>query len=1007
MEGDFRLGNWLVQPQLNQIVGSGRDTTIEPKVMEVMVYLAEHRSEVSSKERIISAVWPDTFVTDDVLKHAIFELRKALADDAQAPRFIQTIPRKGYRLIAPVAKSKSEEESRYRIVKKLGQGGMGEVFLAEDRLLRRKVALKFVREDKRLDESHRKRLLREARSAAALDHAFIAKIYDMGERDGKAFIVMEYVEGETLKETLARGCLPLQETLPLAAQMAAALEEAHNKGIIHRDFKPANVTLTSEGQVKVLDFGLAKAIRSESSAADLSDSTSITIEGGQVGVIAGTTPYLSPEQARGQAVDKQTDIWAFGCVLFECLGGKRPFEGETPMDVLGAIVGKDPDWESLPGDTPVVVRSLLSRCLQKDPDKRLHDIADARIEIEEALARPSELAEPGMISKAEPALVAPPRSAWLRSRGLWTFAVLVLGIAIGSVAIWNLKPMPPEGSRVTTRLQIVTPKTAPLEIWSDLNNHVAISPDGMSVVYVNGRQRESQFYLHQLDKLEAPIPIGGPGYGPFFSPDGTEIGFAHFKGLKRLSIREGVMANISHITGSMLAGGSWGADGTVVYGLRVGEPLRRVAAAGEPEVLTTLKPGEAHHAWPEILPGDEAVLFTVIDEPMENLQIAVLDLATREHRVLFPGSHPRYSPTGHIVYGRDEDLWGVPFDLDSLVVTGKSVPVVENLFSGVNGATNFDFSATGSLIYVPADTVIIRRPLNTLVWVDREGNEKPLGVEPREYGFPRISPEGKRVALAYPPLNGWQPDVWILDLETKKPTRLTRHPMVDWSAIWTPEGSRVVFASNRAESFNLYQTAADSSGEVELLARSAFSLHPMSWSGDGKMLVYREWDYETHNIGILSMEGERIQIPIINHKGFYEAQPEVSPNGRWIAYGSDESGDWETWVRPFPDVDRGKYPIGGQGTPRWSPDGRELFFASGGKMMAVSIQYEPEFTVGIPELLFEKPYDIDYEYDVHPDGQRFIMVKPLPETEEPSVRPEIILVQNWFEELERLVPAGN
>ena len=445
--------------------------------MDVMVYLVEHGDEVSSKKDIMEAVWADTFVTDGVLKHAIFDLRRALEDDAQNPRFIQTIPRKGYRLMAAVTRPGPDQDFRYRIVNKLGQGGMGEVFLAEDSLLRRKVALKFVREDKQADETYRKRLLREARSAAALDHVYIARIYDMGERDGKAFIVMKYVEGPTLKETLGGGPLPAQEALPLAAQMAAALEEAHNKGIIHRDFKPANITVTSEGRIKVLDFGLAKAVSSESSAADLSDSTSITIEGGRAGVIAGTTPYMSPEQARGQAVDKQTDIWAFGCVLYECLGGKKPFDGETPTDVLGALVGKEPDWDSLPGDTPAGVRSLLTRCLQKDADKRLHDIADARIEIEDVLANPegSEVSSPAVT-----------RVSWRWVVPL-ALVILALGAVIGAV-IWNLGTETAESSSGigAFRSEINLPEGE--RLVHNFKHGFALSPDGTRLAFVSATE---------------------------------------------------------------------------------------------------------------------------------------------------------------------------------------------------------------------------------------------------------------------------------------------------------------------------------------------------------------------------------------------------------------------------------------------------------------------------------------------------------------------------------------
>ena len=455
-------------------------------------------------------------------------------------------------------------------------------------------------------------------------------------------------------------------------------------------------------------------------------------------------------------------------------------------------------------------------------------------------------------------------------------------------------------------------------------------------------------------------------------------------------------------------GGGWGADGNIIFGTR-GSGLFRVSAAGG-EVLTTLDPEkeEKAHVWPEILPGGRAVIFTIlVGERMENVQIAVLDLETQEHQVLSKGGNPHYSPTGHIVFGRESALWAVPFDPGTLVVTGEPIPVLENVGTKITGAANFSFSDDGSLLYVPATASA--HSLRILVWVDRRGNEEHLDAPPRPYYDPRISPpNGKWVAVEIVDRNN--ADVWIYDLENKTPNRLTRNPYLERAPLWTPGGRRVVFVSSRDGTYNLYWKAADGTGEADLLADSPNVLTPWSWSADGQLLIFTESAGGNYNIGVLSMEGDRTQRLIMGEE-FNEALPSVSPDGRWIAYQSDESGQYEIYVRPFPKVDEGKWPIstGGGVSLVWAPDGRELFYRNNDKMMAAKIKTDPAFTIETKAVLFQGHYYSGggRQYDVSRDGKPFLMIKEAPQTEETPAPTEIIWVQNWFEELKRLVPTDN
>ena len=812
---------------------------------------------------------------------------------------------------------------------------------------------------------------------------------------------MEYLEGETLAARLTKGPLQTDQALRYAIEIADALDKAHRQGVVHRDLKPGNIMLTKSG-AKLLDFGLAK-LRDTQSGAGEAGVTGLPTQDGSLtgaGTIMGTFQYMAPEQLEGKEADARTDIFGFGAVVYEMATGRKAFEGESQASLIGAIMTSDPSpISTLAPMTPPALEHIVKRCLAKDLDERFDTAHDVMMELQW-------IAEGGsQVGVSEPVGV----SRKSRRGVVWGLAALALGVVIGGIAIWNLRPQPTEEPRPLARFPIVLPQTEPL--WTATQNpDVAISPDGTRIVYLARVAGGRQLYLRPLAELDF-IPIRGTKgpviNNPIFSPNGSEIGFKDRGILKKVSIRGGSSTTISAIQG-LTSGASWAEDGTIIFGTYYGAGLFRVpATGGEPQVLTTpdSDKGEQVHQWPEILPGGKAVLFSI--STTQGRQLAVLDLLRQQPEALgIVGSNPHYSPTGHIVYGLDGALWAVPFDPGKLVVTGDPVLVLENVSTKASGAVNFSISDDGTLVYVPGGAQ--RGAERTLVWVDREGNEVPLVAEPRSYANPRISPDGKRVAVSI--VDPGNTDVWIWDLRHNRLERLTRDPAVDWSPLWTPDGERLVFTSNREGSPDLYWKKVDGTGEVERLATSQNTQIPYSWSADGKQLIFYEEAAESWDIKSLSMEDPSSQLLL--HEDFDEMRPAISPDGGWIAYTSNETGQYEIVVRPFPDVDGGRWTVSGSDESRsfvWALDGRELFYRTGDKMMAVSIQTKPTFNYGKAEVLFEGHYFavLGRHYDIHSDGKRFLMIKEGPQTEETSAPTEIILVQNWSEELKRLVPTDN
>ena len=683
--------------------------------------------------------------------------------------------------------------AHYEIVEPIGKGGMGEVYRARDGKLGRDVAIKVLPEEFAENEERLARFKREAKVLASLNHPNIASIYGLEQSDETHYLVLELVPGETLAERISRGPIPLEEVLDIATQMAEALEEAHEHGIVHRDLKPANVKQTEDGKIKVLDYGLAKVFQEETPEADSSMSPTLTRDVTRVGVILGTAAYMSPEQACGKPVDRRTDIWAFGAVLFEMLTGTKPFPGDDISQTLARVIDREPDWSALPATVPPSLATYLRRCLQKDPRQRVQAIGDVRLALEGAFETTA--TQQGAVSQPV---------GWRPSMGMAATAVLLFSIAAG-VAVWSVVHREPT-PRPVIRFSLPLP---PGETLTAAGRHaVALSSDGTRLVY----SANNQLYLRAMDQMET-TPVRGTEGGarsPFFSPDGEWVGFYAGGGqLKKVAVSGGAPVTLCDAQSPL--GARWGADDTIVFGQRGAGILQVSADGGTPEVLIPLTGTEGFG--PQVLPGEKAVLFTLLHEGRnwDDAQIVVHSFETGERKVLVEGGRDaRYVPTGHLVYVLDGTLLAVPFDVDALEVMGGPIPMAEGVMTAGlrSGAAHFGVSDTGALVYVTADPGD-----RTLVWVDRDGREETLAAEPRAYQYPRISPDGGRLAVD---VRDQEQDIWIWDFARETLTRLTFAPGLDSYPVWTPDGRQVAFASNRdGPEHNLYWKAADGTGSIE------------------------------------------------------------------------------------------------------------------------------------------------------------------------------------------------
>src|SRR5437870_6806636 len=854
---------------------------------------------------------------------------------------------------------------------------MGEVYRARDTKLKRDVAIKILPEEFSLDPERIARFHREARAIAALNHANIAAIHELGETRTTKFLVLELVEGDTLAQRIQRGPLPVEEALNIARQIGEALEAAHEKGIIHRDLKPANIKITPQGKVKLLDFGLARIFEDESEDLDSSNSPTL-VSATAGGVILGTAAYMSPEQARGQKADKQSDVWAFGCVLYEMLTGQPTFRGQTGTDILSSIIRSEPDWNALPQSTPVFVRSLLRRCLQKERSRRLRDIADARIEIEEA----------GTPAEREPDRAKPQEKA-RRVRVTWFAAVLAIALALGAALVSVLyfnRATPPE-----IRLEVSTPST-------DDPFSFAISPDGRRLVFLASIEGRSRLWARPLDSLAAhPLPGTEGARYPFWSPDSASVGFFADGKLKRIDIVGGAPQVLAIAAAGR--GGTWNRDGTILFVPNVTNPVLKVpATAGEPVAVTRLETGQASHRFPQFLPDGRHFIYFVQGGPDQGVYAGSLDGGSPKRFANADGAAV-VSPSGFLFFARQTTLLAQAFDFKRQELSGNPFTVAERV--AFDAATNAaGFSATlGVVTYRTVSASGARQ----LMWLDRSG--KSLGAvgaaDMAALTDVELSPDGKRVAV-FRAVNG-NTDVWLIDAARGVPTRFTFDAAIDQRPVWSADGSHVVFTSNRNGIYNLYWKMSSGAGADELLLESDQSKAPTDWSSDGRFLLFRSNDPKTsYHLWVLPMSGDKKPFPFLKTP-FEEGDGQFSPDGKWIGYQSNESGRFEIYVQPFPGPGE-KFQVSNNGgaQPRWNKNGKEIFYVSlDSKMMATPVKLSPDgqsMETGTPAALF--PVRIaggpvsgvnKQQYAVSSDGQRFLVNLAVDE----GAASPITLIYNW------------
>jgi Tol biopolymer transport system component len=873
----------------------------------------------------------------------------------------------------------------YEVVSQIGAGGMGEVYQAHDTKLGRDVAIKVLPEAFAHDPDRLSRFQREAKMLAALNHPNIATIHGLEQSGGTSYLVMELVSGETLQERVkGEGPVPVEEALAIAKQIAEALEAAHEKGIIHRDLKPGNVKLTPEGKVKVLDFGLAKAFAGDTSTEDLSNSPTLSRAATMQGVILGTAAYMSPEQARGKAVDKRTDIWAFGCVLYELLTGKAAFQGEDVTDILAAVVRAEPDWTALPAKTPSTIRTLLSRCLRKDRRQRISDATDVRIEIEDAIAAPKDSGA----TQAAPAIT----SKLLLAVGA-VAAVLVVLLGVTSWGWWR-STRPVEHPLVRLDVDL-----GPDVVLRSLAGADAIlSPDGTRLVYVS----QGRLFTRRLDQPNAAELAGTQGaFAPFFSPDGQWVAFFTPGKLNKISVEGGAAVTLCEAANGR--SGSWGEDGNIIATLGIDGGLSRIPSAGGPPTpVTDLQSGEQTHRWPQILPGGKAVLFTAATAGVgfDGANIEVMSLVDHHRETLVRGgTYGRYLPSGHLIYINRGTLFAVPFDVDRLEVRGTPAPVLDQVgYNTINGSAQFDFSQSGTLIYRSRGAA--GADLVTVQWLDGAGKTQPLLAKPGGYQRPRVSPDGQRLALD----DG--SDIWVYEARRDTMMRLTFGGGTNIAPVWTPDGQYIVFGGTGG----MWWVRSDGASKPQPLTQGKTGEIPFSFTPDGKRLGFIEPGSGGFDLWTVPLESDSAALRAGKPEVFLqtpadERQPAFSPNGRWLAYSSNESGTIQVYVRAFPDKG-GKWQISNSGGvyPLWSRNGHELLFETLDNhiMVAAYAVKGDSFEADKPRMWTEKQLGGTLiNFDLAPDGKRIAALMPVETAEGQTAQSHVIFLENFFDEVRR------
>lgn len=877
-------------------------------------------------------------------------------------RSIKTLTSVGRIMPHPVSLRVGTTVGPYTVAELLGEGGMGTVFRAHDPRLARDVALKVIRPELAADPERLARFEREARLLGGLTHPNIATVYGFEEVAGERLLVMELVHGATLDQRIREGSLSVDEALRIAAQIAAGVEAAHAQGVIHRDLKPSNIKLTPEGGVKVLDFGLAKALATSGS---ISHAPTRSSGGTADGLILGTIAYMSPEQARGKDVDTRTDIWSFGCVLFDLLTGKAAFAGDTMSDTIAAILTRDPDWSLLPPATPSSITRLLRRCLVKDVRRRLRDIGDARIEIEDALLQPDAPAATGITTAIGPA----PRHPAIGGLAIG----VALGVVTGALAAWALLGKSEPGPQKI--VQFTLPLTSPQRLAGTDFPAVALSPDDSRVAYIGSQGGQQQIFVRDLAATVATPLAGTDGaIAPFFSPDGMWIAFFAGGKLKKVQVSGGPVREIT--TAAIGFGGSWGADGTIVFAPDNGSALWRVSAdGGEAKPITALDTGkgEFSHRWPELLPDGRRVMFTVSTQgSWDDAEIVVQDIDGGARRtIVHGGTSPHYLADGRVLYARGGALYAVPLDGNGAGQTSTAAaPLAEAIAESLDGAAQASVSRAGSLLYVTATGAPGSR---TLVWVDRAGRIQPLAAPPRAYESPRLSPDGAAIAFAIK--DHERDEVWTYDVARAALTQFTFGGGM--APAWSPDGRRLAFSSTRDGLPVVFSRATDGSGTDERRGRSTRGEVPTSVAPDGTIACV-ESTGSTRDI-VLLHPGEANAVPFLATAAA-ETAPAFSPDGRWLAFVSNSSGSNEVYVTAAADASHPLQVSSGGGTePVWRRDGSELFFRSGDKLMVARVRTRPSLSVDPAAALFEANFATGAAsrpgYDVSADGARFLMVR--------------------------------
>lgn len=878
----------------------------------------------------------------------------------------------------------------YQIGELLGKGGMGEVYQARDTKLDREVALKVLPESFARDPDVLARFEREAKTLASLNHPNIAHLYGLEESGGVLAIIMEFVPGPTLGERIKQGPVPVEEAIAIARQISDALEAAHDNGVIHRDLKPANVKITPDGVVKLLDFGLAKAIAEDRPRGDSDHSPTLTMRATEAGMILGTAGYMAPEQVRGTHIDKRADIWAYGVVFYELLTGQRAFTGATATDILAASLRAELDWTALPANTPREVRRLLERCLERDRKKRLRDIGDAWLLSQEVAAAPA----------------AEPRRVWPRRVWPWMALTGLLAAALAAALWFEPRPDPP-----LRRLNVALGSEVNLPLGR--GPAAILSPDGARLAYLSsGKAETRRLYTRHLGQVESRALAGAEDAdAPFFSPDGLWIGFFAGRKLKKISVEGGAPVTLCNTTADRPASGSWG-EGELIVATLGGALVRVSASGGSPQPVTTLAPGEIQHRWPQLLPDGKAALFTSNTTAYADLgSIEAVTLATGERKVLQRNaSFGRYVPTGkkagHLTWVYQGTVFAAPLDPHRLELTGPARPVLEEVtFADPNGGAQLDFAADGTLLYVPQ-----RAPsLSTILWLEASGKTQPLLAKPGNYSYPVLSPDGRQ--LAFLQQAGGSRDIWIHELDRDVPRRITFTPDSEYVLVWTPDRRWIIFSLGK----QLRMVRADGSAEPLTIYESKSFVFLHAISADGRFLAFCEQGASTGNdLWTASLEGTPEQPKVVRPQPF-QASPFVeifagfSPDGKWLAYASDESGVMEVYARPFP-TGSGKYQIsnGGGKMPLWSPNGRELFYRNEDEQISV-VDYKSSGG----SLAFSKPRVWSdrriasgpslRNFTLAPDGKRFAVVVS---NEGPDMRRnnEVVFLENFSAGLRRRAP---